>query len=87
MPITDLLGAIARIQPDVICLSVVLIDHLKTLEVSVQEIRANHPQTPIIVGGGAFANGNLAAPALSQVPHVHIFQSIVQLNDFVVAYS
>ena len=87
MPITDLLGAIEKIQPDVICLSLVLIEHIKTLEVTVNEIRLIRPQTPIIVGGGAFSNLDPGSLALSQVPHLHILKSIVQLEELIDSFS
>ena len=83
MPITELLGAIDRVKPDVICLSLALIENLKTLEVTIREIRSNHPQTPIVAGGRAFMNLDASQHNLGQQPNVHLLHSVIQLERFI----
>ena len=83
MPITDLLDIIDRIQPDVICLSLALVEHFKTLTLTIREIQLRHPQTPIVVGGQAFKKADPADQQLNAFQNVHILRSINQLDHFI----
>lgn len=83
MPVTDLLDAIDRIQPQAICLSLALVEHIRALEVTIQEIRLRHPQTPIITGGSAFTNLDPATHAINRFNDVHILKSVVQLEGLI----
>ncbi|MBU2644642.1 cobalamin-dependent protein [bacterium] len=85
MPITDLLDAIDRVQPHVICLSLALIEHLKILAVTIREIQLRHPRTPIVVGGGAF--GNMDSHDQIGFQNVHVLQSMIELERFISSFG
>jgi|APSaa5957512622_1039677.scaffolds.fasta_scaffold23176_4 MerR family transcriptional regulator, light-induced transcriptional regulator len=87
MPLTDLLGAIDRLIPDVICLSLSLIEHVKILEVTIREIQSTHPKTPIIAGGRAFLNSDPGYHNLGHIQNVHILQSVIQLEQFISSFE
>lgn len=87
MPITDLLDVIDRIQPSIICLSLALVEHLKTLEVTIREIQLRHPQTPIVLGGRAFVILDQGQHQLNQFQNVHILKSVIQLEQFISSFN
>ena len=87
MPVTDLLDAINRIQPEIICLSLGLIEHFKPLAVIIHEIQLSHPQIPVVVGGLAFLNTGPDVHGLDRFQNVHILQSMTQLEHFISGFN
>jgi len=87
MPVSDLLAAIERLQPDVICLSLALIEHLKSLDVTIHEVRGIDPQIPIVVGGLAFENLDVGNHQWEQQNGVHIVHSLWQLEQLIDEFS
>jgi len=83
MPITDLLDAIDRLQPDIICLSLGMVEHFRTLEITIREIQLRNPQSPVVVGGQAFAIADPATHNLDRFQNVHILQSLNQIEQFI----
>ncbi len=83
MPITDLLDAVDRIRPDIICLSLALIEHVSSLEITIREIQSKHSQIPVIVGGRAFVNLDMNSCNLNRYQNAHILHSVLQLEQFI----
>ena len=83
MPIIDLLNAIDRIKPNVVCLSLALMEHIKTLVVTVKEIQVNYKKLPIIIGGRALLNTNETELNLESVENLYLVQSIIQLDPLI----
>lgn len=83
MPISDLIEVIDRYLPNVICLSIALVEHIKILELTVKEIRYQHPQIPILVGGVAFANDQPSSNDLLKSQYLYILDSIPKLEQLI----
>ena len=83
MPISDLIEVIDRYLPKVICLSIALVEHIKILELTVKEIRYQHPQIPILVGGVAFANDKASSNNLLKNQYLYVLNSIPKLEQLI----
>jgi MerR family transcriptional regulator, light-induced transcriptional regulator len=83
MPISDLIEVIDRSLPNVICLSIALVEHIKILELTVREIRYQHPQIPLLVGGVAFANEKASSNNLLKSQYLYILDSIPKLEQLI----
>ncbi len=83
MPIGALLSAIERTKPNLLCLSLALIEHVKTLVLTVKEIQATYGSLPIILGGRAMINVKKEELDLDQLQTVHLVQSILQLDPLI----
>lgn len=84
-PQADLLQVVADKRPDVVALSLAVLDGLDTLREAAAAVRREHPAVPIVVGGQAFRGGG--SESLAGIAGVRYLATLAELESWLRSFS
>ncbi|RQD79694.1 MAG: cobalamin B12-binding domain-containing protein [Methanocalculus sp. MSAO_Arc1] len=81
-PVQDLLSMIDEKKPDIVALSLSIYFNLHILMETLDRIKKEHPDLPILVGGQAFRWGGTSAlaeyPTVIYIPSIEALESVME---------
>jgi len=77
-PVVELAGFVRELDPDLLALSVTVVDHVPAAAAAIRAVRAFAPDLPVALGGQAFAEGG--RELVRDFPVVRIVSSLEELE-------